>query len=232
MVNSSQETISQKSNWRDRVTWYTYETGFTRFIKALFRPFTNSLAKLECVGFENVPTNGPCIVAANHFSFFDVIYMGIYLPRYPHFMAKKELYEYPLFGWAIRHLGSFPVYRGERDAWALSQAGRVLEAGQILFMFPEGTRSGRKAQLRRGKPGAVKLALEHRAPIIPVAIWGTQDFKLGWKRMTVNIQIGEPLDVVSMAGPPPYKHETRQLTTLMMQKIAEMLPPEHRGMYG
>jgi 1-acyl-sn-glycerol-3-phosphate acyltransferase len=232
MVDSSQ-TMSPKRDWRDTVTWYTYETKFSRFAKAVCRPPLYSLARVECVGLENIPPSGPGIVAANHFSLLDVLYMGVQLPRYPHFMAKKELYKYPLFGWILRHLGSFPVYRGEGDGWALAQAGRVLEAGQILFMFPEGTRSGRKAQLRRGKAGAVKLALKHQVPLIPAAIWGTQNFKIGWKRMKVNIQVGESLDMVALAGPPPYKRDIpRQLTTLMMQKIAEMLPPEHRGMYG
>lgn len=232
MVEASQ-TIGQKSAWRDTVTWYTHKTKFASFAVSVCKPLFGLLAKVECEGLENVPASSPCIVAANHFSIYDPIYVGVYLPRYPHFMAKIELYKNPLFGWVIRQLGSFPVYRGEGDTWALEQAGRVLAAGEILSMFPEGTRSGRKARLKRGKIGAVKLALEHQVPIVPVAVWGTHCIKINLRRDQVNIKVGEPLDVAAIAGPSPDKRETpRELTTVLMQKIAEMLPPEHRGIYA
>ncbi|MBN1217839.1 MAG: 1-acyl-sn-glycerol-3-phosphate acyltransferase [Anaerolineae bacterium] len=232
MSNAIPATIA-KTDWRNTVTWYTYETGFTRFIKAILRPLSLALAHIELVGLENVPDSGPGIIACNHFSLYDVIYMGVNLPRHPHFMAKRELYKNRLFGWLIRQFGSFPVYRGEGDLWAMEQAGRVLAAGQLLFMFPEGTRGRHKAQLKRGKVGVVKLALEHGVPVIPCAIWGTENFKVGWKSNQIHIQVGEPVDMVSLAGPPPLKHDvSRELTTVMMQKIAEMLPPEYRGGYG
>ena len=69
--------------------------------------------------------------------------------------------------------------------------------------------------------------------MIPIAIWGTHDVKIGWKRNRIFIHAGEPIDMADRAGPPPYKHEvTRELTTVMMQRIADMLPPEHRGVYA
>jgi 1-acyl-sn-glycerol-3-phosphate acyltransferase len=232
MVDTLQ-TISQNNDWRDTVTWYTHETNLTRFVKMLCWKLFHLLAKVECEGLDNVPDRGPCIAVANHFSLYDVIYVGLHLPRHPYFMAKIELYKNPLFAWIIRQMGSFPVYRGERDAWALAQAGRVLADGQILFMFPEGTRSRGKAQLRRGKIGAIRLALEHQVPVVPIAVWGTQNVNINLKRDTINIRAGEPLDVIAMAGPPPYKREIpRELTTVLMKRIAAMLPPEHRGVYA
>ena len=156
-----------------------------------------ALAQVECVDFENIPARGPCILASNHINNLDVVYLGLYVPRHLHFMAKIELYRNPIFAWAIRLGGSFPVNRGENDTWALQQAGRVLTAGQMLCMFPEGTRSGAKAQMRRGKVGAVKLALEYQAPIIPMAIIGTQNFSLTqWRTNKIRIQAGQPLDMV------------------------------------
>jgi 1-acyl-sn-glycerol-3-phosphate acyltransferase len=228
------QTTSDKMHWRDSVTWYTQETPFMRIIQFLAKPFFYALAQVDHEGFDNVPLKGPCVVAANHISNLDTIYMGASLPRYPHFMAKRELYKNPFFAWFIRQLGSFPVNRGESDPWALKQAGRILDAGQILFMFPEGTRSGRKAKMKRAKVGAVKLALEHRAPIVPAAIWGTQDFHFGLRQNNkISIRVGQPLDVVAMAGSPPYNQKTyRELTTVLMQQIAAMLPPTHRGVYG
>ncbi|MEW5961287.1 MAG: lysophospholipid acyltransferase family protein [Chloroflexota bacterium] len=221
-------------DWRDTVTWYTTETNFIRFIRFLGRPFFSALAQVDYQGWENIPPGGPCVLAANHLSNLDVGYMGAFLPRYPHFMAKRELYKNPMLGWLIRQLGSFPVNRGESDPWALRQAGRVLAAGQLLFMFPEGTRSRGQAQMRRGKVGAVKLALEYQATLVPAAIWGTEKFRFGRRRNNqVHIRVGRPLDLAAMAGPPPWPHDTyRDLTEQLMQEIAAMLPPGYRGVYG
>lgn len=226
----SQEII--EPDWRDNFTWYTHETRVARLIKTLGRPLFRLLATTEYVGLENIPPSGPFVMAFNHISNFDVPYIVIHLPRHPFFMAKKELFKYG-FGWVARQFGGFPINRGERDPWAMAQAGRVLEAGQMLFMFPEGTRSGQQARLKRGKIGAVKLALEYQVPIVPAAISGTQNFQVGLRRNKVRIEVGQPLDVVALAGPPPYEHATLQkLTDLMMRRIAVMLPPAQRGYYA
>lgn len=226
--------ITENSDWRETLTWYTHETTFIRVIKAFGRLIFRPLAHAEIIGLENIPATGPCILASNHISNLDVFYLGLNLPRHPHFMAKIELYRNPVLAWAIRLGGSFPVNRAETDPWALQQAGRVLRAGQMLCMFPEGTRSGAKAQMRRGKVGAVKLALDYQAPIVPAAIIGTQNFSLAhWRTNRIRLEVGPPLDLVALAGSPPYAYETlRELTTLMMQQIAEMLPPANRGVYG
>jgi 1-acyl-sn-glycerol-3-phosphate acyltransferase len=217
------------------MTWYTHETVVCRVIKFLGGLYFHAAADVECVGFENFPTAGPYILAANHISNMDVIYVGLHAPKHLHFMAKVELYKNPVFGWAIRMCGSFPVYRGESDAWALRQAGRVLEAGQVLCMFPEGTRSKGKAQMRRGKAGAVKLALDYQAPVVPVAVSGTEKFdvKKGRKGNKIRIEAGPPLDMAALAGSTHYDRETlRQLTQVLMEQIAAMLPPAYRGVYA
>ena len=226
----SQEISS--ADWRDQVTWYTHETVVARVIKVFGRLFFRTIAHIEYSGVENIPMSGRLVMASNHISNFDVPFIVINLPRHPFFMAKQELFRYG-FGWIIRMFGGFSINRGERDPWALIQAGRVLEAEGMLFMFPEGTRSGRKAQLKRGKIGAIKLALEYQAPILPMAVWGTQTAKIGWKANNIYLHFGEPLDVVSLAGPPPYNYETYQRATeVMMQHIAILLPPKHRGVYS
>ncbi len=232
MENASK--IAHSTDWRDNLTWYTHETAFCRAVKFGGKTLFYALAQVECIDFENFPAMGPYILASNHISNLDVIYLGASSPRHLHYMAKVELYKNPIFAWTIRQCGSFPVHRGESDAWALRQAGRVLEAGQVLCMFPEGTRSKDKAQLRQGKVGAVKLALDYHAPVVPVAISGTHDFRFrGWRGNQIRIQAGQPLDMVALAGSPTYNRDTlRELTTLVMQQIAAMLPPAHRGIYA
>jgi 1-acyl-sn-glycerol-3-phosphate acyltransferase len=221
------------TDWRDNVPWYTYDTLVGKFVVGVLRPLSGVLAKTTIEGQENVPRNSSCVVVANHLSLYDIIYLGINLPTIPHFMAKKELFKNPVLGWIIRSGGSFPVNRGEGDTWALAQAGKVLDDGAILFMFPEGTRSKKTSALKRGKVGAVKLALEHQVPVVPAAIWGTENFKIGIRRNNINICFGEPVDVGALAGEPPYKHEIyRELTTGIMQKIAAMLPKQYRGFYA
>ena len=221
-------------DWRDQVTWYTHETGLIKVVKLIGGLILPRLIKVECRGAENIPATGRCIVASNHINNFDVIFMGLCLPRHPHFMAKKELYRNPMLAWFIRLAGSFPINRGEKDPWAMEQAGRILEAEQLLFMFPEGTRGGRTAQLKRGKIGAIKLALDHQAPLVPAVIFGTQYLGRGWRgHHPIKIKIGQPLDLAALAGSPPYEYETvRKLTGLLMQHIAAMLPPAHRGVYA
>lgn len=232
-MKDSLESTSTEPDWRDRVTWYTHETTLVRLVKNMGDILFRLLAEVECVGQKNVPKTGGCIVASNHVNNFDIIYMTICNPRHPYFMAKVELYKNPLFGWFIRLGGTFPVYRGEKDQWALQQAGRILAAGESLFMFPEGTRS-RNGQLKEGKVGVIKLALKHQVPVIPAAILGTQNFRFSLRHRTkIRIEFGQPLDIGSMAGPPPHSYETvGELTTTLMQEIAAMLPPEQRGVYS
>lgn len=221
------------TDWRDNTTWFMHETVVARIVRFLGRHVFDALTRVERIGLENIPASGPCIIAANHIHNLDVIYLGATVPRYPHFMAKKELYQNPLMGWLIRQLGSFPVNRGARDAWAVRYAGKILDEGLVLFMFPEGTRN-RKAQLRKGKPGAVRLALEHGAVVVPTAITGTNNIRWGLNRPSrITMEFAPPLDLAKMAGDPPYSSDTyRELTTTLMQTIAAMLPLENRGVYG
>lgn len=228
------ETTTPRVDWRDSLTWYTHETITCKTIKSVGGLYFRAVAAVECIDFNHIPAAGPCIVASNHVSNLDVVYLALYLPRHPHFMAKVELYKNPVLAWGIRKCGSFPVHRRENDAWAIQQAGRVLTDGQLLCMFPEGTRSKGQAQLRRGKVGAVKLALDYKVPLIPVAVTGTHNFRLqGWRGHKITLRAAPPLDVAALAGSPPYQPDTlRELTAVLMQRIAAMLPPAQRGIYG
>jgi 1-acyl-sn-glycerol-3-phosphate acyltransferase len=226
--------VSSNPDWRDQHNWHLHETLVNRYVKQIFKLIWIPLVDVQKVGFENVPESGPCVMACNHISNFDPLFIGMYLPRHPHFMAKHTLYKKGIMCWLFKASGSFPVHRDRRDDWALQQASRVLRNNRLLFMFPEGTRSRNGAVLQRGKKGAVKLAIDHQASIVPVAIWGTQNIHAGLRNSNkVRIQFAPPLDVVKITGSPPYDQEVcRVLTDNLMRQIALMLPPEKRGIYA
>jgi 1-acyl-sn-glycerol-3-phosphate acyltransferase len=191
--------------------------------------------KFEVIGKENVPLEGPLIVASNHLNNADPPAIALAFPRYPTYMAKREMIGWPILGPAFRWFGAFPVRRGEADLAALRMASEIVQSGKMLVMFPEGTRS-RTGGLTRGHPGTAMVALRTGAPVIPVAVTGTEVVKWPWiflKPLSiphVRVVIGKPFHV------PPVErinNETaRQTTDFIMRKIAELLPPEYRGVYA
>ncbi len=229
---SSPASSVQSKDWRNNYTWVTHQTLWVTVAKPLVRWGCWPILRIKWEGLENFPA-GACIFASNHVSNFDPTAILSTLPdRHGYFMAKAELYSNSFLRWFLPKAGAFPVNRGESDRWALAQAGRVLQAGQMLGMFPEGTRS-KNGKLKRGKPGTVKLAVRFGVPIVPVAILNTQNVRRGFRCTRVTIRVEKPLDVVALAGPPPHTEKTfQQLTTTLMQRIAAMLPPEQRGIYG
>jgi 1-acyl-sn-glycerol-3-phosphate acyltransferase len=182
------------------------------------------IMKREISGAENLPAEGPVVLAANHLTNYDVFPIQLCLPRPLFFMAKAELHQNPLLDAYFRQLGAFPVKRGERDEWALAHARKVLDKQQVLAIFPEGTRSKGKG-LRPAKTGAARFALYANCPIIPVTIMGTEKiFKHFPERSRVSIKVGAPIY-------PEADESALALTDRLMFTLAEMLPAELRGVY-
>jgi 1-acyl-sn-glycerol-3-phosphate acyltransferase len=205
-----------------------------RFLRFLLRylGFT-LLVRLDRVeGLENIPAQGPAILLINHIAFVDPIVVLHVVPRNIVPMAKIEVYDYPLIGILPRWWGVIPVRREEVDRRAIQQALQVLEAGEIILVAPEGTRN---PQLQRGKEGMAYLASRSGAPIIPVAIEGTEGFPAlrfsrRWREPGVVIKIGKPFHYrpdLSRAG----KEQLRQMADDAMLLLAGMLPEERRGVY-
>jgi 1-acyl-sn-glycerol-3-phosphate acyltransferase len=200
------------------------ETGFHRIVVNSFRVIFKSIMALEISGEKNLPEEGAAIVAANHVDNLDIFPMQLALNRPIFFMGKAELFKNSFIHSLFRKLGAFPVYRGERDEWAIMHSKRILSAGQVLGMFPEGTRS-RGRGLKVAKTGAARLAIELNCPIIPMGIDGSHAFfKQFPRRNKVKIKIGEPI------WPEPGELPIR-LTDRLMFAIAKNIPEELRGVY-
>lgn len=162
----------------------------------ILRPVLMRYFRMRVDGLERLPSQGPAILAINHVSMLDPILVAAALPRPVHFMAKEELFRYPLLGWLLRWLHAFPVRRGQPDREAIARALSVLKAGGVVGIFPEGTRSldGRLLPIQGG---TAFLALKSGAAVFPVAIVGTHRAmpKGAWwpRRACVQIRVGEPL---------------------------------------
>lgn len=160
--------------------------------KAVVPPVIGGLYHLKTEGAENIPADGPVIVCSNHRSNLDPLLLGIaFLKRRLHFMAKIELFRVPVLRSVIRSLGAFPVRRGQGDAGAMAFAADILRKGGALLMFPEGTRQKYMKDLLRFKSGAARLALQTKAPVLPVAVVPAGK-RVGMLRRTV-VRIGKPI---------------------------------------
>jgi 1-acyl-sn-glycerol-3-phosphate acyltransferase len=190
------------------------------------------LIRLRVVGVENVPATGPVILVSNHLNWTDIPIVGLPLKRRTHFMAKAELFQKPPISWLVIGLGAFPVRRGEADRQAIKQAEEVLKAGQVLVIFPEGTRS-RSQKMKEGLAGVALIALRSGAPIVPVGIAGSERFKLSriWPNRTpITLTYGEPF-TLTREGRRGHTDLQGQLDVIM-RRIADLLPPQYRGVYG
>ena len=161
--------------------------------RALLQPAIHVYFRLRRAGRQHIPA-GPMILAANHRSFLDPFVIGCCLRRPVYFVAKKELFENRLLGWFLNCCGAFPVRRGESDEESVQTALMLLERGEAVVIFPEGTRI-REGGLGEPKRGVGRMALQSAAPVIPIAVIGTERARP--RRVLIR-----PVKVVVRCGPP------------------------------
>ncbi len=150
---------------------------------------------LRIEGQEHIPKTGAAILAANHLSFLDPVVIGVAVRRPIHFMAKEELFRFPLTAWFLRAYQAFPVGRRKADVQAIRQAVSVLQEGEIVLIFPEGTR-GDGRRLGPAKPGIGLIAARTHAPVVPAFHRGTE------RALPRGAWIPRPHRVTVRFGPP------------------------------
>ena len=166
---------------------------FLRFVcRILFKIFVPTKVFYP----ERLPETGACIIAANHETMLDFFMIGYRVKRKINWMAKAELFKFKPFGKLITRCGAYPVKRGQTDIGAVTHTMELLDSGEPVGIFPQGTRSRGRGLNLQAKPGFLRLALEHHALIVPVAIWGK--IRLFGK---VYVKFGEPLDPESLIEP-------------------------------
>jgi cytidylate kinase len=217
-------------------------TPLIRAVALVARLLTQAVTRVRFEGaIDQIPREGPVIFAANHISNADPVILGAWLvPRLGrrlHWLAKKEMFGWPIIGWMAAHGGMHPVDRSTADVEALRLARRILDEGHPLFVFPEGTRSP-DGRLQEAKDGVSMLALRTGAPIVPIGIAGSDRVwpkgrKLPRPGGRVTVMVGRPIRLADEL-PDGGKGRTAKgaATRLLMTRIAELLPSRHRGVYG
>lgn len=205
-----------------------------RVVTAAIHGALRALCQIDDDQLARIPEHGPLILVTNHINFLEVPLFYTHLqPRPLAGFAKAETWNSVALGALADLWDAIPLRRGEADLVALRQALDALEAGQILALSPEGTRSG-DGQLQRGYPGVAFLALRSGAPLLPVAHHGGEHF---WRnlrqlrRTEFNIVVGEVFEL--HANGEPVTQEVRQrMTDEVMYQLAALLPPAYRGAYA
>lgn len=208
-------------------------------LRAFLTPILMLLFRPKVKGLRNVPINGPVIIASNHLSFSDSIFMPLVVPRKVTFLAKSEYFTSPgpkglLKKLTFIALGQVPVDRsgGRRSEAALITGLKVLADGNCLGIYPEGTRSP-DGRLYKGRTGIARLAIESGAPIIPVAMFNTDKIqptgKVIPKVMRVEMVFGEPL---YFSGDSTDLQVLRDATDKLMQTLQAMSGQEYVDIYA
>ena len=172
--------------------------------RLLIHPAVLVYFRVRRLGREHVP-HGGVILASNHRSFLDPFVIGICIRRPVYFVAKRELFKNPLVGWFLNCMGAFPVRRGQSDEESVKTAQQLLARGDAVVVFPEGTRIV-NGSLGRPRRGVGRLALQTGAPVVPVAVTGSERARDGWriKPVKVHVRCGAPLAFPRVASPSPF----------------------------
>ena len=190
-------------------------------VRLVLTPYLLIFFRARCIDSHKIPTEGPIIVAPNHFSFLDHFFTAVFMRREVNFMAKSQLFKPPL-QFVYTHGGVFPVRRGQRDDEAFKTAHAVLARGGCVVMYAEGGRS-RTGKLGEPKPGIGKLALESGATVVPTAIAGSAKVR-NWKKLQfpkVTVQYSDPIKFDGVVENPT-REQSQEASELIFERIEKV----------
>src|SRR5262245_57570712 len=199
-----------------------------RALRALSRPLLQSWFRFEVAGAEHLPASGPFIVAANHHNYLDGIVLGVAVPRPIAFLVMPRVYRAsPLHPAFHQGIGSIPIDVDRPDPGAIKRALRVLGAGRVVGIFPEGPFS-REGHLVPGRPGAAAIALRAAVPVVPAGIRGTYEAMAGRplhlpRRHPLSVRFGPPLDLCGGRRRGHTQADRQEATRRIMAEIAALL---------
>lgn len=201
--------------------------SFARFVRGSVGRLALAAFRVRFVGVENVPS-GAAVLAGNHVSYLDPVLLWCGSPRPTHFMAKVELWQAKWLGWALDQFWAFPVDRSGADREAIATATRLLQGGELVGMFPEGTRRRDQTDdLGEAHGGVAYIALRSDAPVVPVGIVGTDAAWPPGKRfprlVRVTVRYGEPV------RPQDFEGSRKERVSAMTAEIMRRIDQERRS---
>ena len=190
---------------------------FYKTVKTLLKGFLNIFFRVEIVGEENIPKDGSCLICANHFSCWDPIFLVAFTERKINFMAKAEVFKVKLFGWVLDKFGAFPVQRGKADIGAVKKSMGILNSGDVLGMFPTGTRNSDEENADV-KAGAALIATRCGTTVLPVYIKANKYIIFS----KVKVIYGTPWDMSEYKGQKLDQDCLKDISNDIYRKIIEL----------
>jgi 1-acyl-sn-glycerol-3-phosphate acyltransferase len=214
-------------------------------LRALFGPLLKLFFRPRVEGLENIPGEGPVVLAGNHLTFIDSVILPLISKRQVHFIGKDEYVtgrslKGRIMAWFFTGVGMIPVARdgGHGGVAALMTGLRVLEQGKVFGIYPEGTRSP-DGRLYRGRTGIARLTLMSGAPVVPFAMIGTDRVQPGGKGLPrvgrgrrITVRFGEPLDFSRYEGMDRDRYVLRAVTDEVMTEVMRLSGQEYVDMYA
>jgi 1-acyl-sn-glycerol-3-phosphate acyltransferase len=207
-------------------------------VKGVLTPVLGACFRVKVEGREHVPKHGAVILASNHRSFLDSVFIPLVLRRRVTFVAKAEYFDNPKTAWFFRGVGQIPIRRegGSASERALASASEVLVGGGVFAIYPEGTRT-RDGYLHRGHTGVARLAMRTNAPIVPVGVIGTDEVQPVDRKMPrlfrrVTVRFGEPLESNRYRDFDVEHLALRELTDEVMYEIGQLSGYEYVDTYA
>jgi 1-acyl-sn-glycerol-3-phosphate acyltransferase len=201
-------------------------------------PFLRLLYRPKAKGLENIPGDGPVILASNHVSFIDSMFIPLVIKRKVVFLGKADYFTSAKTAWFFRAAGVIPIRRegGSASEAAIQAGGRELRGGHVVGIYPEGTRSP-DGRLYRGKTGVARMALLARCPVVPIAVFGTRELQPIGKRMPklsgrIEVHFGTPLSFERFYGQEADRFVLRSVTDEVLYEIMMLSGQEYVDEYA